>query len=252
MSSAPSPSFSQDLRTGHQLVQLPSGTTLECDVAPPPAPWVETTDVSQSVQAKLAVFLHPWSWLGGCMGDPVLNLLVAPLHRLRYHVIRYNSRGVGKSSGWASLTGSREAQDLRELVQWAIDRLQSVESVVIVGYSYGSLIASLHPLLPHPRVSHIIISYPLSVRHWLTAFHGGTYTAAVTALVRDDRAHVLALYGDHDDFTNPEAYEGWTRSLSEATAEGVLKIVKVEGADHFWRESGARVKLVETIETWLS
>lgn len=78
------------------------------------------------------------------------------------------------------------------------------------------------------------------------------YTAALNALARNDHAHVLVLYGDHDDFTHVKAYEEWTRNLSEAAVEGVLKIMKVEGADHFWRESDARMKLVETIETWLS
>ncbi|KAH9915106.1 Alpha/Beta hydrolase protein [Fomitopsis serialis] len=226
MSSDQATATLQNIPSGHQLVKLPSGTIIECDMAPPPIR-AYTTDERES-KAKLALCLHPWSWLGGCMDDPVLRLLVGPLNSLGYH--RW------KSSGWPSLTGSREAQDLRELVQWAIDRLHSVESVVLVGYSYGSLIASLHPPLPHPKVSHIMISYPLTL----------------TALVRDDRARVLIVHGDHDDFTDAEIYEAWTRSLAEAAAESVLEVVKVEGATHFWREGEARVKLVETIETWLT
>lgn len=48
-----------------------------------------------------------------------------------YRVLRYNSRGVGRSTGWASLTGFSEANDLEALVKWAIDKVGSVQSLVI-------------------------------------------------------------------------------------------------------------------------
>lgn len=47
-----------------------------------------------------------------------------------YVVLRYNSRGVGKSSGWPSLTGLQEAKDLQELVQWALTEVPNVTSIV--------------------------------------------------------------------------------------------------------------------------
>ena|SRR6266540_6144991 len=61
-----------------------------------------------------------------------LSLLVEPLLAKNYHVIQYNSRGVGKSSGWASFTGFSEAQDLQEVVNWAIGKLSDVQSLVVV------------------------------------------------------------------------------------------------------------------------
>lgn len=48
-----------------------------------------------------------------------------------YHVLRYNSRGVGRSSGGPSFTGLQECKDLEELAQWALERIPSVESMVI-------------------------------------------------------------------------------------------------------------------------
>jgi alpha/beta superfamily hydrolase len=49
---------------------------------------------------------------------------VHPLtHYLKFHVLRYNARGVGRSSGWKSFSGLQEGQDLRELVQYALKRL---------------------------------------------------------------------------------------------------------------------------------
>lgn len=49
-----------------------------------------------------------------------------------YYVLRYNTRGAGRSSGWPSLTGFREAKDLQELVQWALATIPSITSVVIM------------------------------------------------------------------------------------------------------------------------
>lgn len=61
-----------------------------------------------------------------------LSLLVVPLVSEDYHVIRYNSRGVGNSSGWPSFTGFREVKDLKEVVDWAMQRISDVRSLVIV------------------------------------------------------------------------------------------------------------------------
>lgn len=63
----------------------------------------------------------------------VLQALVHPLtHYLKFHVLRYNARGVGRSSGWKSFTGLQEGEDLRELVQYALKRLGDVRQVTFI------------------------------------------------------------------------------------------------------------------------
>lgn len=57
--------------------------------------------------------------------------LVEPLLAQNYHVLQYNSRGVGGSSGWPSFTGYKEAEDLKALVQWAMGQISDVRSAVI-------------------------------------------------------------------------------------------------------------------------
>ncbi len=47
----------------HEKIELPSGLVLEASLSVP------TAGVSHT-GAKLAVCLHPWSWLGGRMNDP--------------------------------------------------------------------------------------------------------------------------------------------------------------------------------------
>ncbi|KAI0925587.1 hypothetical protein AcW1_007991 [Taiwanofungus camphoratus] len=184
----------------------------------------------------------------------ILYMLMGPLQERGYHVLRYNSRGVGKSSGWPSLTGMREVQDLKELIQWALAYISSVVSVVVIGYSYGALIASLLPALPGLRISHVLLSYPLGPRHWLTAFHGKAYTKALITLINNNRSNVLLLYGDCDEFTPAESYDAWAHKLVQETEggqQGRLKIVKIDSGTHFWRESDCARRLIETIEQWL-
>ena len=53
-------------------------------------------------------------------------------HYLKFYVLRYNARGVGLSSGWKSFTGLQEAEDLRELVKYALKRLGDVREVVLI------------------------------------------------------------------------------------------------------------------------
>ena len=126
------------------------------------------------------------------------------------------------------------------------------------GYSYGSLIASLHPVLEDVKTSHILLSYPMGPRHWLTAFHGHRYTTALKLLVDDTRSNILVIYGDDDNFTTVESYDSWVTSLRKAPAdqpdastEGKLEVVKVSGASHFWREEDAVDTLVDAVREWL-
>ncbi|KAG6832792.1 hypothetical protein H0H92_009410 [Tricholoma furcatifolium] len=175
-----------------QLVKLSSGVALEVDLdAPPTAGEVN----------KLAICLHPWSWLGGRKDDPVLLSLLDDLQEANYYVLRYNSRGVGRSTGWSSFTGFSEAKDLEALVSWAIQSIANVKSLVFIGYSHGSLIASLQPVIPSIKTTHILISYPLGPRGWLTMFNTGTYNAKLKELVQDKSSHVLVVFGDDDEFT---------------------------------------------------
>ncbi|KAI0091057.1 alpha/beta-hydrolase [Irpex rosettiformis] len=236
------------------FIQLPSGVKLEANLSS--APQQQT-----SALTKLAICLHPWSWLGGQMRDPVLRTVKDHLLSKGYYVLRYNSRGVGRSSGWPSLTGKQEAEDLRELVScWALPNFPNIASLVILGYSHGSLIASCFPLIKeHPsiRISHILLSYPLGPRSWLTAFRGAHYTATLNALLHDPQARVLVIYSDHDDFTGVGSYDNWVDSLRneaggvEGGPQANLEVMKIEDANHFWTNDEARHIMLRCIREWV-
>jgi uncharacterized protein len=58
--------------------------------------------------------------------------LIEPLTSKGYHVLRYNSRGVGASTGRSSFTGFSEVEDLEAVVQWALNSLPDIRSLVIL------------------------------------------------------------------------------------------------------------------------
>ncbi|KAF9058292.1 Alpha/Beta hydrolase protein, partial [Rhodocollybia butyracea] len=202
-----------------------------------------------------------------------------PLHAKSFHIFRYNSRGVGGSSGWPSLTGFTESKDLEAVVDWSIRYLHrlspdststaEISNVTIIGYSHGSLIASLFPLLqlqtyPQMKTSHILISYPLGPRSFLTLFNSSRYTAKLHDLIRTPNSNLLVVYGDQDEFTSANKYENWKMELSdlrkdrdpgeheelEHSKPTGLTIYCRPGASHFWRGSHG-VWLKETVGAWL-
>lgn len=124
------------------------------------------------------------------------------------------------------------------------------------GYSHGSLIASLQPVLPAPiKTSHILLSYPLTTRGLITLFHTTKYTSALTELINNPSSNTLIIFGTRDDFTGEGAYDRWVQTLEKEAeggeGKGCLRFAKVDGATHFWAGEYGR-QLGRLIEAWLS
>jgi len=191
------------------------------------------------------------------MNDPTLYALEGTLVSKGYHVLRYNSRGVGKSSGWTSFSGIQEGKDLEEIVRWGLDAIPDVKTVLILGYSHGSLIASLFPPTVGQDIAihHILLSYPLSPRPFLTAFRSGHYATSLNKLLHDPLSNVLVVYGDEDEFTGESSYDFWADTLTRETqgeGKGKLAVEKIEGATHFWLEGNeARARMLEVVRKWV-
>lgn len=62
----------------------------------------------------------------------VLSTLSRSLLKRDYYVLKFNSRGVGQSGGWSSLTGMSESKDLESLVLWALNNIEDVADVVFI------------------------------------------------------------------------------------------------------------------------
>ena len=125
-------------------------------------------------------------------------------------------------------------------------------TLLLAGYSYGSLAASTCPPPSdttdvHFETSYLLISYPLSVAWALCALQTSFFTSALRTHSKDHR--VLAVYGDQDQFTAVEKFRRWAAELGQSES---FWSIEVPGADHFWRDQEYKADLLSTICNWLS
>ena len=174
------------------------GVNIEADIA--------TAAVDQPIRGGV-VLAHPHPLHGGDRFNPVVDILFRVLPAHGFHVVRFDFRGAGGSSGEHD-GGDSERLD----VAAAIDFLAPFnDDIWIIGYSFGSIVALN---VVEPRVSGwIAVAPPLLDESSVLAG-------------RDPRPKLL-LVPEHDQFCPaPRARERSAPWLSTT-------IVDVPGTDHF-------------------
>ncbi|KAJ5824147.1 hypothetical protein N7447_006487 [Penicillium robsamsonii] len=159
----PSPSFS---------IFLPSvydGNKLECRIYLPTV--LNNIESTTSWPNRGAIIAHPYATLGGCYDDPIVSFIGGELLLAGCIVGTFNFRGAGHSEGRTSWTAKPELGDYVSFYGFMLQYLHSLKlalapkdqvephrdpgeeksssdiSLVLGGYSYGSLIASHVPTL---------------------------------------------------------------------------------------------------------
>jgi uncharacterized protein len=109
-------------------------------------------------------------------------------------------------------------------------------------------------------VHRILLSYPLSVRGFLTMFNTHKYKTALCDVVSPKFGNrTMIIFGTEDQFTSRAKYRVWAKELeapllgvmdNDSTLPLILRIHEIEGADHFWHESQT-VQLCTLVESWL-
>ncbi len=106
---------------------------------------------------------HPHPLYGGDMNNNVVLAIWEGFRRLRFSVLRFNFRGVGKSGGEYS-GGDGELRDLEAALRFSFENSGSCDTVVIAGYSFGAYIASLLAgSLENFSWDLFLVSYPVSM-----------------------------------------------------------------------------------------
>lgn len=82
-----------------------------------------------------AVISHPHPLMGGDMGNPVVEILAETLFSGGLSTLRFNFRGVGRSTG-AYDGGPGEADDVLAAVSFL--REKGAREVLLAGYSFGA------------------------------------------------------------------------------------------------------------------
>lgn len=82
------------------------------------------------------VLVHPYSILGGCQA--LLKGIAVGLAEKGYLSVTFDMRGVGRSTGRASVTGFAEVKDVVSVCKWVCSNGDlSVERILLVGSSAG-------------------------------------------------------------------------------------------------------------------
>jgi uncharacterized protein len=207
-------------------------------------------------QSNLAVILtHPWGPLGGNMHNNVVVAGARYFQKLGITTLRFDF------VGWQLLSwGTDQARQVEEAAQFVLQQYVTQQQqqqqpsqkqqrkrkpptkILLVGYSYGSLIAASASATIDEVVGCISIAPPWSVKHWLLMFHSNHHLNQAKAKVDLPQ---LFLMGDHDNFTSEMVFWKTMEGFPTNSTTGQI----VENADHFFhrRES----ELMQIIGRWL-
>lgn len=277
----------------------------------------DSSSSSNTACRGLAIIAHPLGRLGGSFDDAIVTHLASLfLTHFQLRVVRFNSRGVGKSGGSPSWTGRSECSDFQELLLKCVDNfcLDFPDSIaaqlVVAGYSAGSLYATTvrvpkgvyetRQFRGGKKPRYVLVSFPAGVTWALSFFTTKTYNDALKELLGSQTlpggnatevevegqaravaaaaakavestsandadaqpvaGHVLAVYGDADQFTGIKTYHTWTKECSslapspnevaERENGSTFHHVLIEGADHFYRSNEAVDGLDKAVVEW--
>lgn len=166
--------------------------------------------------SMIALVCHPHPLGGGTMHNKVVFRVAQALGTLGIPSLRFNFRGVGRSTGTYD-AGRGERDDVRAALDYLVNRFSEFPDtpVCLAGFSFGSAVG-LPVGCADPRVRQLIgVGVPVSLLD-------------VNAL--DDCAkHKLIVQGDHDEHGPLADVRAWFAHIPEPK-----KLTIVPGSDHFF------------------
>ncbi|KAJ3414596.1 hypothetical protein HDV05_006335 [Chytridiales sp. JEL 0842] len=175
----------------------------------------------------LIIITHPYGRLGGNLHNNVVQAVYSYFALEGYMTARFNFRGVGNSTGWPTLNGVGEADDVLAVYDYIKNRSNlAPKHVLLCGYSYGSLsTCAVYKSIPN-LLGLINISFPAGVMWWLTL---GNSSKVVDDLVDSTGVKKLFVIGAQDQFTGTDRFMEFTKKLPKP-----LEAKVVQSVDHFW------------------
>jgi uncharacterized protein len=210
--------------------------------------------------SDLAVIVtHPWGPLGGNMNNNVVLAIVVWFQRLKITTMRFDF------CGYQLGRGDRQVQQVQEAANFLLQGFHLLDpsasdpsqppsaeaapntttrkppkSILLVGYSYGSIISGSASVKIPQCIGVAMISPPVAVQHWLYMFHGNYHLDRA----RKSGLPLLLVLGSRDNFTNEDAFMELVRSMPAATTTGAV----LKEADHFFR--GREQDLMDVMGTF--
>ncbi|MFO8111935.1 MAG: CocE/NonD family hydrolase [Desulfosalsimonadaceae bacterium] len=168
-----------------------------------------------------AIITHPHPLYGGTMNNYVLDIIESAFLEKGYATLRFNFRGVGKSSGSYS-DGKGEIDDVIGAVSFAEEN--GADRLVLAGYSFGAWVNAQAQAYMQPTEM-VMISPPVAMMD----FSGVAFLPALR----------LVVTGENDEIAPPETIQ---KHLALWNPEATLRII--ENGDHFYGSSLPALKAI--------
>merc|ERR1740120_584167 len=223
-SARPQPRQASSVCGGEELVQIPvQGSWLDAAVLVRRSPVV-------------VIALHPWGPLGGSMDDPHPSIVCQTFAKAGCSTVRLNFRsGIGSGEG--------SVADVKAAAAWFVepqDGLEPIASqVLIVGYSYGSVIGAAAAAEIPQCIGYVTLGPPLDYAWALYIGNGASLRARAADSVGKPK---LLLLGTADQFCSEATFQGFLAQLPEPKKAEILN-----GIDHFSMHQRAPLAIMEWI-----
>ncbi len=157
----------------------------------------------------IAIVAHPLPTMGGTMENKVVTTLAKTFAELGFAALRFNFRGVGKSTGEFD-NGIGEVEDVLASVRHMQEKFDHLP-LVLAGFSFGGYVQARAALRLHPQPHRLVLVAP--------------------AVGRTAMPHVphntLLIHGERDDVVPLADVMDWARPQN-------LPVVVLPGAEHFF------------------
>lgn len=158
------------------------------------------------------IISHPHPLFGGTMTNKIVTTLARVARDLGLRSVRFNFRGVGKSSGTHD-EGRGEVDDLLTIVEWVNKNFQE-DTIWLAGFSFGAYVATKGAMQISPK--QLI-----------------TIAPQVSRFKQDDLARVtcpwLLVQGEQDEVVSAEEVFAWIDTLPHKPA-----VIRMPTAGHFF------------------
>ncbi len=155
----------------------------------------------ENAKSELAVILtHPHPQFGGSMWNNVTNSLFSTFSKENFPVLRFNFRGIGRSTGSYG-RDKGEQEDVRACLSYLV-KDEGFNKIVIIGYSYGAAIGCSIVNESENIIGYVAIAFPFDL---FKKFKELAQSTKPKLFIQGDRDDIASYYAfpDHFEDLNP-------------------------------------------------
>jgi alpha/beta superfamily hydrolase len=183
------------------------------------------------------IVTHPWGLLGGDRDNNVVAAACLFFQHLGLTTVRFNF------CGWQLSRGNAQVNQLQQVAKGLLTLEGGPKHILLVGYSYGSLITGSASGDMQECIGAVSIAPPFSVRHWLLMFNSNYHLEK--EISRERLIPRLLVIGTQDNFTSETAFLDLVDRYPQESSTGAV----IKGADHFFFQRER--DLMDVIGQWL-